>query len=248
MEGVYVAFPFALRQPTFWLESANAVYRPGIDQLPDTCCDWYSIQHGVGVTDGEDGVLWATREAPLVQLGGIHTGEWARNLHAERGHVYAWLMNNLYFTNFKAAQGGQTRFSFRLTTQPGAVGETDVRRFGDSFGVPPLARLAPVEVGAYQWLEIAPETVQAQALTTDRHNPNALILRLKETSGQPSSARILWRGAQPIAITRTDLLESAAGEAVQGDGRVFELAMKAHELVTLRLAPEAASYSSGSPA
>ena len=130
-EGVYVAFPIPLDRPTFWLEAAGAVYRAGIDQLPDTYLDWQSIQHAAGVTNGRRSIFWTTREAPLVQLGGIRTGRWARPLDASTGHLYACLMNNLYLTNFKAEQGGTASFTFSFSARPCPIDAYVVRRFGE---------------------------------------------------------------------------------------------------------------------
>ena len=44
-EGVYFAFPFAVPAPEIRFQIANATMRPGKDQLPYTCFDFYSIQH-----------------------------------------------------------------------------------------------------------------------------------------------------------------------------------------------------------
>ncbi|MDX1991879.1 MAG: hypothetical protein SF029_05795 [bacterium] len=241
MEGVYVQFPFALHPAAFWLETANAVYKADDEQLPDSCRDWYSIQHGVGITDGTASVLWATREAPLIQIGGCHTGRWRRTLGEVPGHLNAWLMNNLYFTNFKAAQGGRMQVSFRLTTQDGAVNPAQVRAFGEAFANPPLARVAQVQPGSYQWLTIEPDTVQAQILkpAADSASTGDFILRLKECAGQPTLARITWHGVRPVQFRHTDLLETASGDMLPQDGvphgvDTFLLAMQPHELVTLR--------------
>jgi hypothetical protein len=145
---VYVAFPFAVERPTFWLETAGAVYRAGIDQLPDTCLDWQSIQHACGVTDGARSVLWSTREAPLVQLGGIHTGQWARSLDAPTGILYAWLMNNLYFTNFRAEQGGAASFDFTLAARAGPIDADAIRRLGERVALPLATRIVRGGPGA----------------------------------------------------------------------------------------------------
>jgi hypothetical protein len=233
MEGVYVQFPFALDQPTFWLETANAHYRADLDQLPNSCRDWYSIQHGIGITDGTHSVLWAAREAPLVQLGGYHTGKWAERLEAERGHLNSWLMNNLYFTNFKPAQGGHSRFQYRFTTQAGGLDGSEVRPFGEAFGVPPMGRLAPVETGAYQWLEIAPGNVQAQLLTPSRQHPRAAVLGLKETAGRATEATIRWLGEAPATLYKVDLLETQPGVPLAHGHELFTLPLAAHELATV---------------
>jgi hypothetical protein len=240
MEGVYVLFPFALERPRFLLETANAVYQAEKEQLPNSCRDWYSVQHGTGVTsgDGSASVLWATRECPMVQLGGFHTGEWATGLQAPRGHIYSWLMNNLYFTNFKAAQSGQATFSFRFATTGGAATRSDVRAWGEAFALPMPARLAPVQPGTYRWLDVEPDTVPVQVLkqaSDEGDVPGATIIRLKETAGKTTPVTLTWLGASPIRLSVVDLLESQPGTPLEGDGKTFRLELAAHKLATLRL-------------
>jgi alpha-mannosidase len=235
MEGVYVAFPFALNHPQFWLETANAVYRADEEQLPDTCRDWYSVQHGIGVTDGNHSVLWATREAPLVQLSEIQTGKWLRELKPERGHLYAWLMNNLYFTNFKAAQGGQIRFNFRLTTRSGGLNGAEVRRWGEQYGNPSLARIAPLQPGTYEWLRVEPGNVIVQTLKPSLNHPGEFVLRLKETAGKLTDTIITWRHTNDVRMFQVDLLETGQETELASDEQRFNLKLLPHQLATVRI-------------
>lgn len=145
-ESVFIAFPFDLAEPRFLLETTDAVFEADAEQLPDTCRDWYSIQHAVGVAGLDAGVLWGSPDAPLVQLGGFHTGQWAQTLTAERGHINSWLMNNLYFTNFLAAQGGRDEFVYRMRIVDHVDAE-EVRRFGDELATPVLAKALRATVG-----------------------------------------------------------------------------------------------------
>ena len=143
-ESVFVAFPFPAANPEFLLETAGAVFTADREQLPDTSKDWYSIQHAVGVAGEGCGVLWGTRDAPLVQVGDFHTGRWARRLDAVGGHVNSWLMNNLHFTNFQARQEITRVFRYRFRPVD-AVSAGDVRRYGRDLLEPLHARhaLAP---------------------------------------------------------------------------------------------------------
>jgi alpha-mannosidase len=138
-ESIFVTFPFAVGRPRFLLETAGAVYEAEREQLPDTSKDWYSVQQAVAVTDGECSVLWASADAPLVQLGGFHTGEWARSLEVRDGSINSWLMNNLHFTNFQARQDGTGTYRYRFAPR-GAVAPADVRLFGRALREPLLAR------------------------------------------------------------------------------------------------------------
>jgi alpha-mannosidase len=234
MEGVYVLFPFALDPASFWMETANAVYQADAEQVPRSCRDWYSIQHGIGVTDGSHSVLWATREAPLVQLSDFHTGQWLTELGPTRGHIYSWLMNNLYFTNFKAAQGGRMAFSYRLTTREGGIERADVRAFGEAFGHPPVGRVARVQPGEYEWLRIEPETVQVQVMKPAFADDDSFVLRLKETAGQPTQARIIWKNPVAVHLMQVDLLELKTGASLKQEGDAFIIDMDAHALTTIQ--------------
>lgn len=135
-ESVFIAFPFALADPRFLLETAGAVFTAEHEQLPDTSKDWYSIQHAAAVhgtaPDGAPaGVLWASWDAPLVQLGGFQTGRWARTLDARAGHLNSWIANNLHFTNFRRQQHGVDTYRYRLVPTDAPVDPAAVRLLGD---------------------------------------------------------------------------------------------------------------------
>lgn len=231
-EGVYVAFPFALFAPTFWLETAGAVYRADIDQLPGTCRDWYSIGHAAGITDGRRSVLWTTDEAPLVQLGRIHTGEWSDRLDAPVGHIYAWLMNNLYATNFKASQGGPMSFAFSISAHPGPIDADDVRRRGQRAALPLTARLdrhAPSAASSQLAVESA--DVVAVSLVLDR-DPDSVVVRLEASARGSQSVSLAWTGPATIDAWHADVF-GHPGSPLEGDGRSFHLPLGPLESATV---------------
>ncbi len=236
-EGIYVSFPFAIDQPTFLLETAGAVFRADLDQLPDTSRDWYSIQHAVGVTDGTRGVIWTTHEAPLVQLGSITTGRWARHLSASRGHLFAWLMNNLYFTNFRAEQGGRTSFRFDLEAHQGLLDSDTVRRAGELAALPLVSRLVRGSGGGElaQLLDIDGNELVSTAIAPD---PDGCSVRvtLEASSKGARSVGVGWHGSRPLSGWRADVFGNRQGPLV-GDGRRFELSLKSHEVATIVFAP-----------
>jgi hypothetical protein len=144
-ESVFVAFPFAEAEPEFLVDTAGAVFVADAEQLPDTSRDWYSIQHAVGVRGVETGVVWGSADAPLVQLGGFHTGAWAERLEAPAGHVNSWVMNNLHFTNFQARQEFTGTLHYRFAPV-GRLSTEGMREAVAAFG----ARLAlPVQARGY---------------------------------------------------------------------------------------------------
>jgi alpha-mannosidase len=190
-ESIFVAFPFAIADPRFLLETAGAVYEADAEQLPDTSKDWYSIQSAVGVRGTEGGVLWGTLDAPLVQLGGFHTGQWARKLDAPAGHINSWLMNNLHFTNFQARQDGTWRYRYRF--RPAVADAAEVRRFGRDLLQPLQARqyAGPVALDAGAGLRVEPAD---RLLAELRPDGDGVRIRLRNITGDPVEATVEWDG------------------------------------------------------
>lgn len=118
-ESLYVAFPLAMDKPEVRIENAGAVYRAGVEQLPGTATDWHSVGDYIAICDSRMTAILVPHDAPLVQVGDIHTGKWQMRLDVDRGHVYSWIMNNLWYTNFPAFQEGQVALAWSLTSRPG---------------------------------------------------------------------------------------------------------------------------------
>ena len=117
-EGVYFAFPFAATQPTFRYEVPAGIVNANTDMLPGACLDWFTVQHFVEVEGRDATIVWATPDTPLACFQDINRGKWQRQLSLTNGHVYAYLMNNYWFTNYKAGQGGDYCFRFAITSRP----------------------------------------------------------------------------------------------------------------------------------
>ena len=193
-ESIFVAFPFAIAEPEFLLETAGAVYAAETEQLPDTSKDWYSIQHAVGVNGGGTGVLWGSFDAPLVQLGGFHTGEWARHLSAAGGHVNSWLMNNLHFTNFQARQEGTRRYRYRFAPTAGPATRQQVRVFGRDLLEPLQARVytGPLACAGGSGLRVTPSD---RLLAEVRPLPvGAVRVRLRNIGSDDVAATVAMDG------------------------------------------------------
>lgn len=213
-ESIFVAFPFAVEDPQFLLETAGAVYAAETEQLPDTSKDWYSIQHAVGVSNQTHGVLWGSYDAPLVQLGGFHTGEWARTLIASRGHVNSWLMNNLHFTNFQASQEGTRTYRYRFQARAEPVPREAVRGYGRNLLEPLQARQydGPVRVEGATGLRVEPaERVLAEVRPV---GDGAVRVRLRNITAEPVTVTVTWDGAGVEAEGE----EGSAGVRVAGNG------------------------------
>ena len=123
-ENVYVSLPFtAGDESVTYFDKTGCVIRPGIDQLPGTCRDFYSVQTGAVWSDRDFSVAVGTTDSPLLTLEKMASvpvvlcdgGDYKHN----REHVYSWVMNNFWETNFKASLGGAYEFSYTVTADYG---------------------------------------------------------------------------------------------------------------------------------
>lgn len=119
-ENVYVSMPFnsgGTAPEQLWIEKAGAAVRPLIDQLPGTCVDYYSIQEGLAYLSDDHGLVIATPDTPLIQLGPLeHQRRFVQGQqHDEDGrHLFAWILTNYWETNFKATLGGFYEFRYTV--------------------------------------------------------------------------------------------------------------------------------------
>ena len=88
--------------------------------LPGACLDWFTVQHFVEVEGRDAAIAWATPDAPLVCFQDINRGKWQTKLPLTNGHLYAYVMNNYWHTNYMAGQGGDYTFRFAITSRPKA--------------------------------------------------------------------------------------------------------------------------------
>ena len=114
-EAVYVAFPFAGLRPNRLRSTGR--YRPsGPGPDPRSASDWQTVQSFLAVRSEPGQIVWGSDQAPLVQLGDFNLGKWQPVTQIDRPHVYSWVMNNYWFTNFRATQEGEFKWSYYLTS------------------------------------------------------------------------------------------------------------------------------------
>jgi len=136
-EAVYFVFPFAAQSPAMEYQIQNGWCRPNEDQLPGACREWFTPQNLVHVRDGDFSIVWSTIDAPLVTLTDINRGKWLSHLPIRNGHVYSYAMNNYWFTNYRAQQGGRFVFHYSITSGRG-LGREDLARFDQDTRTPVL--------------------------------------------------------------------------------------------------------------
>ena len=107
-EAVYISFPFEVNQGKIFLDVPGGTIEAGVDQIPGSSNDWYTVQNFATARNSESQVVMGSPEIPLMQFGAINTGRYKAGAVPQSTNMYSWPMNNYWVTNFNADQFTQT--------------------------------------------------------------------------------------------------------------------------------------------
>ena len=215
-EAAYVAFPIAGANPKFRYEVGGGSVRPNEDHLPGGCRDWFAVQRWVTVNTDDAAVAWTPIDTPLITLCDLTPGKWLDELPITNGTIFAYALNNYWFTNYKAGQDGWLTFRYSLTSD-GSIEPLAASLFGES-AVQPM-RAVPVVRGRIRgraapptktFCQVQPENV---VLTTVKRadDGKGLILRIREIAGKDTEAKIVTHFDGATKASRCDLIERVQG-------------------------------------
>ena len=143
-ESFYISFPFSLENGRHYTEVQGGVIETGVDQIPGSSNDWYTVQNFTSVRNTRSQVIFGSSEMPLMQFGAINTGRYRAGATPQSTHIFSWPMNNYWVTNFNADQRGGHTWTYYLTSsQDNSNGFAS--RFGWGCRVPFLTRILPGE-------------------------------------------------------------------------------------------------------
>jgi hypothetical protein len=217
-EAVYFAFPFAAQKPVLRYEEPAAIVRPDKDFLPGADVSWLTVQHFVELETGDAAICWSTPDAPLVCFQDINRGTWPADYAAANGHLYAYVMNNYWFTNYLAGQGGGFTCRFAITSRPAGPGRAPAGS-GDPRQSRP-ARADNIASARFGWevasplLPVVTEANPGGTLPTptasllDIAEPNVLLVGIKRAEADQGLVLRLWEvtGQATSAHVRLPLL------------------------------------------
>ena len=212
-EGVHFAFPLNVPSGVMRMDIPWAVARPELDQIAGACKNWFTVQRWIDTSNDEFGVTWATIDAPLVEVGAI-TAEipWIEKLEPTQT-LYSYVMNNYWFTNYKADQEGPTPFRYSLKPHVGGYNAIDAARFGIEQSQPLVAvptatpKGRPTVLGPFSpWLTVEPADVIVAALKPS-NDGKAWIIRLFGAGGKTAKASLTWSDRVSRTVWLSDLTE-----------------------------------------
>lgn len=235
IEAVFIALPFALGKPNFRADINGVPFAPNEDQLNGTVRDWYPLGRWVGLDDGENSVLVAPLDAPLMHLGGITTGKWARELEPEGPTLMSWALHNHWMVNFKASQGGLIPLRYRLTSASGPVDDAAAWKFGAEAATRPITLRDYLRTGPEtgRFLDI-PESLPIAVWAKPAENGDGVIVRVQNLSDDPIEVPVTVLSAQPASATTTSPLE-IDDTTIALDGSTATVRVGASDIQSVRL-------------
>ena len=221
-----------------WLEYPDAITEPLKDQHSSACRDWYAVQRWLAASDGKATVVLSPLDSPLVTLGGLTASTWPRQLSLKRAHVFAYVMNNYWYTNYKASQGGRQVFRFSLTSARGGFAKRDAVARGWEMFSPPVAQsgggpLKPVlSASASSLVGVEPAGLPLMALK-QAEDGNGFVFRVCDFSGAGGNLKLTL--PKPARETFTcDLVEAHAAKQ-SSHGKKITAPVKPFAPVTVKV-------------
>jgi alpha-mannosidase len=237
-EGVHFAFPFNVPDGVMRMDVPFAVVRPEADQLRGANRNYFCVQRWVDVSNQDYGITWATVDAPLVEVGAMTApvggGEFYIDVVPQfmksirpSQTLYSYVMNNYWFTNYKADQDGPTAFRYSLRPHARYI-QAEAQRFGIERCQPLIAVPVDAKQNAQKsLLNISPAAVVVSALKP-ADDGDGLVIRLFNASEKPETATLSWAEPGPDQTWLSNFAEEKVNP-INGP-----IDMAPFEIVTLR--------------
>jgi alpha-mannosidase len=201
-ESVYVALPFQAPDSRMLYEAQGGLVTPGVDQIPGSSSDWQTLQSFIAIRSNDGQIVTGSEQAPLVQLGDFNLGKWQPVTRVEKPHIYSWVMNNYWFTNFRTEQEGEFKWHYYLTSTRD-TNRTFATRFGWSSRVPLVTRVLPPVESAPRG---EPRSVSALGLNA----PNVLVVEARPmSSGAGIFLHLRELEGKTVTLGREDVTSEA---------------------------------------
>jgi alpha-mannosidase len=191
-ESVYVALPFQSRNWKMLYEAQGGCAVPGKDQIPGSSSDWQTLQSFISLGSDSGQIILGSEQAPLVQLGDFNLGKWQPVTQIAKPHIYSWVMNNYWFTNFRTEQEGEFKWHYYLTSTKDTSRKA-ATRFGWGSRIPLAVRvLPPAGAGAGALPQsLSSITINAPNILLVEARPmsngEGIFLHLRETEGKTTT-------------------------------------------------------------
>nr|MBA4166722.1 hypothetical protein [Chitinophagaceae bacterium] len=102
--AVYMAFPFSIKSPRVFYDSMGSEVEAGVDQLPNTCGEFNTVQNGIRYKGEDISLSLTTLDSPMGIFDEIIRGRFRPVFKPQTGRFYNIICQNYWLTNFAVLQ------------------------------------------------------------------------------------------------------------------------------------------------
>lgn len=255
---IYFAFPFKVDNPNFRYEGSNAVVEPLIDQFPGSNTCYYAVQHWAQVGNEKMSITLSPIESHLLEFGGLwpcyispgmHIGvmpsdkTWLDSIPTKftKGHMYAYVLDCNFRTNFSSAQQGDFLFRYSITSDAYNFSSSKSQNFGWSNCNPLIPSIHEGNNKGRLIRECSFARLDKQnviILTVKQaEDDNGIVIRLSEIEGKPVEAKVILPHFSIKKAYLTNLVEENIKE-MNFDEHEVSVPVSAYGISTIRLQTE----------
>ncbi len=236
-ENVFIAFPFAIKTPSFAVDYAVGVIDPSRDFIPSSNTDFVVANRWIDVSNECGGVTVAPVEAQTFHCGALKYNEFGQSWERDEGHLYSYAWSNrMSGLSHQQAKEYKTTLTYRIRPYSNHFNASNAASFGWRMGSPPVAFPGQLTPGtAKNLLSLNASNVQVAAMKVSEAPGRGTVLRLIETGGLPATdARLSICGIPCDRVTLCDLVENDL-EPVAVENGMLSLKFGPYSVVTIRL-------------
>ena len=215
--SIYVAFPFQLNDSRLAFDVQGGVVHPGENQLEGTASDWNTVQNFVAARNSHAQYILGSDVVPLVQLGDLLDGPFQYKKSYEKPHMFSWVMNNYWVTNFRASQEGEFRWSYCITSTDDLSNAAAIN-FTRNSRIPVYARIMPVGKENNMPMDFSAFGIDESNLLmtscTLSKDPGWLLLNVRETEGKDATLIFKDGSGKPILFRVVNAIEEPLSDLV----------------------------------
>jgi hypothetical protein len=251
---VFIAFPFKIDNPIFHFEGSNSVIQVLRDQFPGSNTNYYSVQNWANATDGEVSITMTSIDSHLVEFGGLwpcyvsqaHHGvtppdfgkKFVTSDNLTKGHMYSYIINSNFNTNFRATQQDDMLFRYSIITSKGDWKNTHSRDFGWAVSNKLLGvYLKGKENGnlprSLSFCQVDKPNILILTLKM-AEDGDGIIIRLIETEGEDTKATLRLPYSKIKQVYKVNIVEENI-DLIKTKHQTVNVDVKAFSITTIRV-------------
>lgn len=243
-ENVFIAFPFAIKNPSFAVDYAVGVLDPSRDFVASSNTDFVIANRWIDVANEAGGVTAAPVEAQTFHCGELKYNTFGQTWHRPNGHLYSYAWSNrMSGLSHQQPQEYQTTLTYRFRPHRGNWRESKAASFGWRMGSPLATMHTRIrETESESLLSLDRSNIQVTVLKVAEAPGRGTIVRLIETEGLAATmVNLTIRGIPCERVILCDLVENDLSELPSREGAVA-LEFGPYAIVTLRLEANAKTF------